>query len=72
MAIHVVNKINIRVSFLYWQSRFLDVSLHRLICNTIVQPFFDCACNAWYSNTKNIKRFYKLPKVNALDLPKIE
>ena len=50
MATHVINKVNSRLRFLYRQSKFLDIPLRRLLCNAIVQPFFDHACNAWYPN----------------------
>ena len=41
---------NSRLRFLYRKNRFLNVTLHRLLCNTIIQTFFDNACNAWYLN----------------------
>ena len=50
MAIHVINKINSRLRFLYRQNRFLNFPLRRLLCNAMIQPFFDYACNAWYPN----------------------
>ena len=50
MAIHVINKINSRLRFLYRQNRYLNTSLRRLLCNAMIQPFFDYACNAWYPN----------------------
>ena len=50
MPIHVINKINSRLRFLYGQNRFLNFPLHILLCNAIIQPFFDYACNAWYTN----------------------
>ena len=53
MAIHVVNKINSRLGFLYCQSRFLNFPLRRLLCNAMIQPFFDYACNAWYPHINN-------------------
>ena len=52
MAIHVINKINSRLRFLYRQNRFLNFPLRRLLCNAMIQPFFDYACNAWYPNIK--------------------
>ena len=56
MAIHVINKINSRLKFLYRQNRFLDTPLRRLLCNAMIQPFFDYACSAWYPNlNKNLK-----------------
>ena len=57
MAIHVVNKVNSRLRFLYRQNTFLDIPLRRLLCNAMIQPFFDYACNAWYPNlNKNLKK----------------
>ena len=50
MALHVINKINSRLKFLYRQNKFLNTSLRRLLCNAMIQPFFDYACNAWYPN----------------------
>ena len=50
MATHVINKVNSRLRFLYRQNKFLDIPLHRLLCNALIQPFFDYACNAWYPN----------------------
>ena len=47
MAIHVINKINSRVRFLYRQNRFFSFSLSILLCNAMNQPLFDYACNAW-------------------------
>ena len=33
-----------------------NISLRRLLCNAMIQPFFDYACNAWYPNlNKNLK-----------------
>lgn len=56
MATHVINKINSRLKFLYRQNKFLDIPLRRLLCNAMIQPFFDYACNAWYPNlNKNLK-----------------
>ena len=56
MATHVINKVNPRLRFLYQQNKFLDIPLHRLLCNAMIQPFFDCACNTCYPNlNKNLK-----------------
>ena len=54
MAVHVINRINFTFRFLSRQNRFLDFPLRRLLCNTMIQTFFDYACNAWYPN-KNKK-----------------
>ena len=50
MALHVINKVNSRLKFLYRQNKFLSIPLRRLLCNAMIQPFFDYACNAWYPN----------------------
>ena len=42
MALHVLYKINSRLKFLY---RSLSKPLRRLLCNAMIQPFFD-ACSA--------------------------
>ena len=51
-ALHVLNKINSRLRFLYIQNRFLNKTLWRLLCNAMIQPFFDYACSAWYPSLK--------------------
>ena len=50
MATRVINKVNSRLRFLHRPNKFLDIPLRRLLCNTMIQPFFDHACNAWYPN----------------------
>ena len=50
MAIHVVNKINSRLRFFYRQIRFLNFPLRKSLCNAMIQPFPDYACNPWYPN----------------------
>ena len=56
MSTFVINKVNSRLKFLYRQNKFLDIPLRRLLCNAMIQPFFDYACNAWYPNlNKNLK-----------------
>ena len=41
MATHVMNKVNSRLRFLYRQNKFLDIPLHKLLCNAITEPFFN-------------------------------
>ena len=53
-----INKVNSRLKFLYRKNKFLDIPLGRLLCNTMIQPFFDYACNAWCPTlNKNLKTF---------------
>ena len=57
MGLHVLNKLNSKLKFLYRKNRFLSPSLRRLLCNAIIQPHFDYACAAWFSNlNQNIKK----------------
>ena len=56
MALRVIEKSNSRLKFLYRKNRFLDVPLHSLLCNALIQPHFDYACTAWYPNlSKKLK-----------------
>ena len=41
MALYVLNKINSIFRFRYRQNRFLNKLLRRLLCNEMIQPFFD-------------------------------
>ena len=66
MAIHVINKINSRLRFLYRQNRYLSFPLRRLLCNTMIEPFFDYAYNAWYPNiNKKFKTRLQAAQTNA-------
>ena len=46
MALNVLNKINSRLKFLKREENSLDITLRRLLCNAMIQPFFDYACSA--------------------------
>ena len=50
MGLHVLNKLNSKLKFLYRKNRCLPPSLRRLLCNAIIQPHFDYACAAWFPN----------------------
>ena len=50
MALHVLNKVNSKLKFLYRKNKFLSPALRRLLCNAIIQPHFDYACAAWFPN----------------------
>ena len=51
MALRVIEKVNSRLMFNYRKKIvFLDVPVHRLLCNALIQTHF--ACTAWYSNLK--------------------
>ena len=58
MDLRVIGKINSRLKFLYRKNRCLDVPLHRLPCNGLIQPHFDYVSTAWYPKlTKKIKKY---------------
>ena len=43
MAVRAIQKINSRLRFLYRKNRFLDLPLHKLLCNVLIQPHFNYA-----------------------------
>ena len=56
MALNVIDKVNSRLKFLHRQNRFLTPPLRRLLSNALIQPLFDYACTAWFSNlSKRLK-----------------
>ncbi len=50
MCLHVLNKLNSKLKFLYRKNKFLTPSLRRLLCNALIQPHFDFACTSWFPN----------------------
>ena len=50
MTLKVVNKINGKLKFLYRNNNFLSTEFRRMLCNDLIQPYFDYACPAWYPN----------------------
>ena len=55
-----INKINNKLKFLHRKNRFLTPPLRRLLCIALIQPPFDYARSAWYSNlTKKLKNRYQ-------------
>ena len=57
MALHVIDRINRRLKFLYRKNDFLTPELRRLLCNALIQPHFDYASSAWYTNlNKGVKQ----------------
>ena len=56
MVLNIIDKVNLHLKFLHRQNRFLTPSLRRLLCNALIQPLFDYACTAWFSNlSKRLK-----------------
>ena len=62
----VFDKINSSLKFLHRQSHFLTPSLHRLLCNSLIQPLFDYAWTAWFPNvSKKVRLRLKTKKVRS-------
>ena len=66
MFLNIIEKVNSRLKFLYRQNRSLTPRLRRLLCDTVVQPLFDYACIAWFSNlSKRLNYIFKCHKTSA-------
>ena len=59
MARRTLKKINGKLKFLYRQAIFLNPTCKRLLCNALIQPFFDYVCTSWYPVQRKVfkKRF---------------
>ena len=67
MDLRVIGKINSRLKFLYRKNRCLDVPLHRLLCNGLIQPHFDYVSTAWYPKlTKKIKNMLQVTQFKCI------
>ena len=49
-AYKTIKKINYRLNYFFRKKPFFTTSFRRLLCNALIQPHFDYACTAWYSN----------------------
>ena len=52
MALKVIKNINVKLKLLYRKNRYFTKELDIIFCNALIQPDFDYACPAWYSNLK--------------------
>ena len=61
MALNVIDKVNLRLKFLHRQNRLCVKTvktppLRRMLCDALIQPLFDYACTAWFSDlSKRLK-----------------
>ena len=62
MALKVINEINGMLKFFYTKNRYLTPYVKRLLCNALIQPYFDYACSAWYPDL-NMKFKSKLQTI---------
>lgn len=60
MTLKVVNKINGKLKFLYRNNSFLSTEFRRMLCNDLIQPYFDYECPAWYPNLTKKKKLEKI------------
>ena len=45
------------IGFLYRHSASLDFNCRRILCNSLIQPYLDYCCTAWYSSlTADLRR----------------
>ena len=66
MALKTIQKINLKLEFLYRKNRSLTPELRQLLCNAITQPHFDYGCSTWYPNlTQKLRKSFKLYKINV-------
>ena len=67
MALHVLSKINSRLRFLYRKKWFLNKPLRILLCDAMIQPFFDYGCSAWYpSLRKDLQKRLQVSQNNCV------
>ena len=56
MASKVLKKLNVKLKFLYRQSRYVTPAYRILLCNALIQPYFDYGCSSWFPLLKkNLK-----------------
>ena len=68
MALRAIEKINSRLMFNYLKNRgFLDVPLRRILCNALIQPYFDCCLYCVALKLEGKKYAASYTKQNALD-----
>ena len=48
MVLNIANKINNNLKCFHRKNSFFDTSRH-LLCNALIQPYFDYACSAWFT-----------------------
>ena len=56
MEMQFCTKVTAKLKFLYRKNRFLSNDSRRLLCNALIQPHFDYACEAW---DPNLNKKYK-------------
>ena len=56
LASKILGKINAKLKSFYQKSRYLTPALRILLCNALIQPYFDCGCSSWFPLLKkNLK-----------------
>ena len=61
MALKALKKINGKLKFIHWKNKSQTLTLRRMLCNALIQPYFDAACSAWYPNiNEKIKKIIQI------------
>ena len=56
MTLKIISKVNSRPKILHSKNKFLTPAQCRLLCNALIQPYFDFSSAAWYPNfTRKLK-----------------
>ena len=66
MALHILYKINSRLRFLYRKNRFLNKPLCRLLCNAMIQPFFEACSPRYPSLRKDLQKRLQVSQNNCV------
>ena len=53
MAGRVLKMINRKLNILWRQNKYLSYSSRRLLCNALIQPYFNYGCTTWYPLLRN-------------------
>ena len=48
MPSKVLKKINVKLKFMYPQSRYRILAYKKLLCNALIHPHFDYKCSSWF------------------------
>ena len=69
METKTIKTINARLKFLHKKNYFLTLDLRHLLCNALIQPYFDYVCSSWFSNVnqKLKKRLQTTQKISVSD-----
>ena len=72
LAYKTIKKISSRLKYLFRKKHFLILCLRQLLCNALIQSYFDYACTALYPNLNiKLKNKIQLLRINVFDFASI-